>query len=509
MANGTSLDSAAQNTPVGSAFRSPARIAFLRTLVLVFLFATAAVYEAFSLSALSGLNVWSHLRTGIWILQNHGVPHSGLFSLYPDVPWIAHGWAFDLVLATAYKALGLRALPVLLMVFKVALALTLFWLARGSRQIFWIPVLLAGVAQYALPALQLEPTLCSILLCAITLAILFHVRRKGDAHSLFWLPLLFAVWANFDTQFVYGLVALVLLLAVVVVEAIFRRCGVLWFAGQPAISLGMMAGLAAASLLATLLTPYTYEMYGVALKIFSRSVLLPYLPELNAIRFRRPQDYALLLLTMVAFFSLGRRRSRDIFAFALIVVASIFSFPTQRHSWLVVVTSVAVIGQALSAAPAESVRESVRLWRLENLVTAGLVLLALLVAVITRVPARYDALLAKVGRTLPVKACNYIRDQHLPGPLFNSYDWGGFLTWYLPEFEVVIDARNDLFGDEINLRYFKITHGEIPLSGDFHFVYARTILLERDAPMAVALSATPQFKAVYRDDLTMVLIPQN
>ena len=108
-----------------------------------------------------------------------------------------------------------------------------------------------------------------------------------------------------------------------------------------------------------------------------------------------------------------------------------------------------------------------------------------------------------------MRACDYIRENHLPGPLFNAYEWGSFLTWYLPEQAVAIDARNDLYGDEINLRYFKLTHAEIPLSGDVGFVYARTILLPRNSPMAVALSAAPKFKVMYSDDLATVLVPQN
>jgi hypothetical protein len=477
-------------------------------LVLVLLITSAAAYEGVSLSALNGMDVWSHLSTGIWILQNYAVPHNGLFSQYPDLPWMAHSWGFDVLLASAYKVMGLRALPALLMVFKVALALTFFLLARGSRQNFWAPVSLAALAQYAISGLQLQPVLCSILLCAIELALLFHARRTGNARPLLWLPLLLAIWGNLDIRFVYGVLVLGLLLAAVVVEEVCRRCRVVWLTGQtPAIPLARLGVLTAASLFATLLTPYTYDVYGTALKSFGRSALLAYLPELNAVGFRRPQDYALLLLTMAAFLSLGRRRSRDLFQFALMSVSAMLSFPAQRESWLVAVASVAVIAYALPFKRPRPAQEGVGRWRLDNLVTAGLVLLVLLVAV-SRIPSSRDALLTKVGRTLPVRACDYIRENHLPGPLFNAYEWGGFLTWYLPEYAVAIDARNDLYGDEINLRYFKLTHAEIPLSGDVSFVYARTILLQRNAPMAVALSAAPKFKIVYSDDLATVLTPQ-
>ncbi len=149
------------------------------------------------------------------------------------------------------------------------------------------------------------------------------------------------------------------------------------------------------------------------------------------------------------------------------------------------------------------------MWKMQNLVTAGLVPVVLVVAMISRIPSSREALLTRVGRSLPVRACDYIRENHLPGPLFNAYEWGSFLTWYLPEHAVVIDARNDLYGDEINLRYFKLTHAEIPLSRDVNFVYARMIFLQRTSPMAVALSAAPKFKVVYQDDLATVLVPQN
>ncbi len=84
----TSVGSTPQQATVGNAFRDLMSNTSVQLLALVFLFTTTAVYEAFDLSALAGMDVWSHLRTGIWILQNHAVPRNGLFSQYPDFP----GW---------------------------------------------------------------------------------------------------------------------------------------------------------------------------------------------------------------------------------------------------------------------------------------------------------------------------------------------------------------------------------------------------------------------------------
>src|SRR5271169_1438158 len=104
----------------------------IRVLALLVLLTGAPVWEALRISAFSNGDIWWHLRSGLWILQNHSVPRSGLFSQYADRPWVASSWAFEVLLAAAYKVLGLKAIPVLLMAFKLALAAVTFLLARGG-----------------------------------------------------------------------------------------------------------------------------------------------------------------------------------------------------------------------------------------------------------------------------------------------------------------------------------------------------------------------------------------
>ena len=83
------------------------------------------------------------------------------------------------------------------------------------------------------------------------------------------------------------------------------------------------------------------------------------------------------------------------------------------------------------------------------------------------------------------------------------------MTWYLPGYPVAIDGRRDLYGEEINHRYFPVTNAEVPLNTDPDFRSAQTILLPAGSPMAEALATIPDFKMVYRDDLAMVLVRQN
>jgi hypothetical protein len=479
----------------------------VRVFVLLLLFTSAALREAAHLTSLADTDIWWHLRTGLWILQNHTVPHAGLFSQSSNLPWSAFSWGYEVLAATAYKLAGLRAIPVLLMGFKVALAGMTFLLARGSRETFWIGVLLSAVAQYAIPDLQPRPILCSIVLFAIELALLMRSRRTGSARSLYWLPLLFVAWANLHLQFMNGLLVLALFFMAALTEEVCRRNGATWVDGHAqALPLSKAGAVVGASFVATFLTPSSYHSYQLALKNASSTFLFASNPELHSLSFRRPEDYALLLLAMAAFLSLGRQRSRDLFKLSLMIVCMMFAFRIQRDTWFVVLPSIAVIGEAVRAASPAALRPDNSLaWDREKLTTAVLVLLVFLVATV-RGTLSQEALLKKVGEKFPLRACQFIRDSHLPGPLFNEYEWGGFLIWYLPEYPVAMDDRQDLYGDETTERYLKVNAARAPSDAAPGFAQASTVLLKKSSGMAIALSEDPNFEVAYTDGLSTILL---
>ena len=228
------------------------------------------------------------------------------------------------------KLIGLRAVPLTLMALKVALAVSAFLLARGSRQNFWLAVSLAIAAQCALLDLRPLPNLCSLVLFAIELALLFQSRRTGNARSLFWLPLLFVFWANLHLQFVYGLFVLGLFFAAALTRGDLPpfRPNLVWH-DAPALPLGTIGAVAARLLVvATLLSPYSYHIYEAVVKNASPAA---YIAEHHAMNFRHPQHYVLLLLAMAAFLALGRRRSRDLFKITLMIASAVVCVSYARR----------------------------------------------------------------------------------------------------------------------------------------------------------------------------------
>jgi hypothetical protein len=478
--------------------------------VWALLFTVAATYEAVHAAAIGNHDIWWHLRTGLWILQNHAVPHEGLFSQEAARPWVATSWGFDVLAGAIYKLLGLRTLSVLLMAFRVGIALVSFLLAYIDRRNFWGAVLLSAIAQYAIADIQPLPGTFSLLFFAAELGLLLHSRRWGQIRTLYWLPLIFFVWANLHIQFINGLLLLALFLLAGAAESMLRRGGV---SSVPpgAVPLGKVAGVTAVSVLATLLTPYSYRVFVEAVQNSYSPLLFKYFGEMNPLSFRRPQDFVLALMIMGAFVVLGRQRSGDIFKLALLSITALLAFRIQRDGWLAVFAAVGILRDVLPQPARESALQgSGRTWKWQLPIITALVLV-ILAAAMARLPGS-AALAERMNRVFPRKACDFIRANHLPGPLFNDYAWGGFLIWYLPEYPVAMDSRYTLYGNEMTDNFFKTTAGTEPLERNPSFTRARTILLQRESSLAKALANLPvltsRYRMTYEDDLAVVYVPR-
>ena len=507
----------ALSTPANLRNSEPASVSagsvapLLRVLILTALFSAAAIYELVKLFALATPEVWLHLRTGLWILENRSIPHTGLFSQSSILPWIDSTWGFDMLLAVAYHLFGLRAIPIVLMVLKAALAVVTFLLARAGRINFWGAVVLSAIAQFVISSLQPLPYVFSILFFAIELWLLVRSRQTGKTKSLFWLPALFVLWANLHAQFVCGVLLLILFLISLLLEAGLRKSGMGWLSErlQP---VGIkQAGIATSlSILATLLNPYTFHVWSVFKSLYS-AVGFEHFSEMSSMNFRHPQQFALMLLVMMAFLSLGRRRRLEIFELLALFGATLIAFRIERDGWMAVLVAVSVLSEGLRFLPHAIASEGAVKIRWERPMSVALTVVAVSVACLLVPPA--PALMDKVSKNFPAKACDYIVANHLPPPLFNSYVWGGFLTWYMPQYPVTVDSRVELYGEETLSNYFDIVSGKELLESQPMVARARVLLLEKDSAISKALMNLPGLKAqyslAYEDEMAAVFVPKS
>jgi hypothetical protein len=472
-----------------------------RILALVCVLLAGSWYEAAHCASLLNPDIWFHLHTGEWILQNHAVPHRALFTRHADLEWVDPSWGFDLIVGVGAKFFGLRAIPLLLMSFKTALAIVTFFLAQGWRGKFWVAIGLTVAVQYICLDFPPQPAMISALFLALELCILLESRRSG-VRVLRWLPVLFLCWANLDVQFVNGLLVLGLYIAGCLVERVLRRFGLNGAGGDaPLSNLLLFTVLSAAT---TLVSPYFYRPYLTLLRTSIGAVGITVLDSLHSMNFRQPQHYALLVLTMAAFFTLGRQHSRDWFKIIMIVVCAAYTFHWQQDMWFAALPAVAIIADRFNRKPTRFEEEySRRPLRVERAVVAVLVIL-LFALTAANIPSQ-QVLLSKIEGTFPVKAADRIRQNHLPGPLYNTYAWGGFLIWYMPEYPVAIDGRIEMYGRGINDLFFETATALRPLDDDPTYNDSRTFLLKRESRLADRIMHLPGFRTIYSDALAVVM----
>ena len=231
---------------------------------------------------------------------------------------------------------------------------------------------------------------------------------------------------------------------------------------------------------------------------------VPYsmIQELAAFSFDGFTHYVFLLLVAAAFFAVGWRKKLDIFQLSLLVIASVIAFRTQRDAWFAAIAAVAFIADL-------SPRESAMTATLKIPELAGVgATVALFVLLVARNAGFTTRDLDRaISHEYPVNAVNFLRQNPLPGPLYNDLDWGGFLIWYLPQYPVVVDGRNDLYGDEIDLRTYNSTQGE-SYTSDPYLNESRLVILPKKDPLANLLTIDSRFRVIYQDTLAVVFIRQ-
>jgi hypothetical protein len=481
------------------------RLRWLQMLTLAGLLVTVGVI-AFNLKfSVLDLDIWWHLKAGDWMVQHVAVPHNGLFTwTAADRPWVAYSWGYEVLLSRAYAWFGLVGIGVYGTLLTLGVAYSIFWMLRRLSGQFWLACILAVVACSAfLFNLMPRPVFCSMMLFCVTLTLVLEANRTGHVQLLYWLPLIFVVWANLHIQFIYGLFVVGLLLAVNLAQRLAASSG--WtpaWLQAPTLPPATLAIVFAACVIATCIGPYSFHLYGVILQ-YSRATF-PYrmIRELQPLNFRAYSHFVQLLLMAFAFFAVGRQRRVDAFKLLLLSVAGVVAFRTMRDAWFICIPAAACIADTV-AGTAE--READETW-LQKLAVAGVVAISLVVfARSTDFNTR--GLDRAISSFLPVNAVNYLRQHPAPGPVYNTLDWGGFLIWYMPDHPVAIDGRTDLYGDDLEQLFFNTANGAPSYAEDPYLNQAGVVILQKSNNLVSLLQSDARFQLVYQDGLAAVFVP--
>jgi hypothetical protein len=452
------------------------------------------------------LDNWWHLKVGDWILQNQAFPHTGIFSATAaNRPWAAYSWGYEILLSLSYKWQDILGMSIFGTVLTLLVAASVYRMTRRLSGRFWMACLIAtATCSVFLFTVCPRPVYFSMMLFTAELTLILEANRSGRIQKLYWLPLIFFFWANLHIQFVYGLAVIGLMAGVNLAQRLAVKAG--WepeYLSAPTLPLGPLLAIAGSCILAVCISPYSYHLYEIVYGYASAKIPYKMIRELQPIAFQSPSQYLQLLLTGVAFFAAGRKKHIDLFKFALLILATVIGYRMMRDAWFICIVAAACLAdfpvKEEDTQPSET-------WYEWSALAVVLVVAGLLFARDTNF--HRAGLDAQISRLFPVDAAKYLRRHPAPGPLYNAFDWGGFLIWYTPEYPVAIDGRTDLYGDDLDARFLETGSGEDSYLTDPYLNGAGIILLQREMPLTAVLYRDQRFLNIYEDKLAVIFIRQ-
>jgi hypothetical protein len=383
---------------------------------------------------LSNTDTYFHLRfgheflTGSWSLRD-----PGSVTAFGTAEWVPTQWLPQLVMAQMEDWFGLAGVAWLSGLLYIALALTLWTVARRYAS----PIAAAPVTAVAIiaasPGMSMRPQVLSYLLIAVTTAAWLQTRRDGKVR--WWLVPLTWVWAMLHGMWPLGIIIGLVAVVGLALDRAVTRSQWLCLAAIPVLS-----GIAAA------LTPVGPRLYAAVLEVSSRS---QYFAEWQPPRFTDGNSIALLVLFAVVVIRLARRPSvLGWTELLLLLLAGGFAVYSNRTVFVAAVMIVpfaaAAIQEVLGNRPPVS-----RLERASVLAAAG-VCLAVLAVLVPRTadqppgPPTYPDWLSALDE-LPAGTS-----------VLNDWGEGGYLMWRYPELNFVMNGYGDIFTDSEIARNYQM-----------------------------------------------------
>jgi hypothetical protein len=475
----------------------------IRRCLLLTVFFSIPAWLCFNKTSVVDADIWWHLRTGQWIAEHHSVPFTDWFSSYGTGKfWAAYSWLFEIVVNQLFRQFGLIALVIYVYVLMLAITITFFLLVRLFEKRRAQSILIAGAGVLALAQMRTpRPWLFTILFFAIELYVLVRVRRSHHYRHLFYLAPLFTLWANLHIQFVYGLAVLGLAALEGPLDRLIKRRTSQETTDCP-VPFSKMSVVLAACVLASFVNPYHVRIYAVILDTMRQGGLYQLISELAAPDFRSLSEWLVLALTMGAVFALGRRPQLASFWYLLLAISVFVAFRAKRDVWMVITVAIALIPMSVNATV---VRGADHISRAQAA--------AVLVACVVLLPVAFalsgvsnQTLQIAVAKEYPVKACEFVEKGGFSGPLYNHFDWGGYLIWRLPNLPVSIDGRSNVHDSERIRRSAEVWNGHSGWASNPELTAARLIIAQKNLPLTQLLRTDPRFQITYEDDLSVVFV---
>jgi hypothetical protein len=469
-----------------------------------------------SVKLLGDAGIGWHIRTGQLILTTHTIPRVDPFSSQLRLPWIAWEWLYDVIVGRLEVSAGLNG-PVWFTAAAIATvfaALFRLLVKRGTDFLVALILTLLAMAASMIHFLA-RPHVLSWLFALIWFGILDSAEsgtRKSN-RRLWLLPFLMVIWVNAHGGFLLGFVLLAIFwlgalwtrlrLKESRIEEAFQKIA----AGRRVRDLTLV-GLASA--VASLVNPYGWHLQEHIYSYLTNRFFMDHIEEFQSPNFHGIAQRCFLVLLLIAVATLamnGRKlRASEVLPLLFAVYAGLYA---SRNIPIASILLALIVGPLIPP-----LRNTAFLRRMAGV---DFTLRGHLWPIVTTIAAFGIAINGgHIGSTIlmdahfdphrmPVDAVSFVERAAIRGPIFSPDYWGGYLIYRLyPRNTVSIDDRHDFYGEFLLRSYLTTMHVE---PGWNHLLESQSCLvLPGKAALTEILRKTPEWKAVYADEVATVFI---
>ena len=469
-------------------------------------------------------DVWWHLKTGQYIVQNFSVPHTDIYSQFAaNRPWIDMQWFFQAAAFLLYSLGGFAGL----ILFKALLLVLMFWLIfkavdGTAKAIIAMPaVFLAALCLWERALLR--PEILSFFYLGLFLCVLHVYKYRGKETNIkiiYVLPLVQLFWVNSHALFVLGIL---LVWSYIAGESIERR-----IEGDRFRHL-LIAGVLV--VLVSLVSPYGYQGFIFPFTLFTRingsreifSSIGEFQPPFsyfcqNSTIFY----YKLLLVFSGAALLLNLRR----LSLAHLVSYSVFlylSLLARRNIPFFALVCLPIVVENLSQVFQRLPLHTGFATRLQTRYATGLgfglaaIVFSLAIIDVAggapRLRGDGDRRLALTPAQFkyPAQAAEFVIRAGIKGNIFNDLQSGNYLVWaFYPERKVFLDGRLEVHSPDFYAQYLRLLADPRiwpALAKKYDINYALFSHVDSDTDrLLVYLSGDHDWRLVFFDDVSVVFV---
>jgi len=453
-----------------------------------------------------------HIRAGELMLKSGTILHSDPFSfLRPQLPWTAHEWLSEIIMALCHHVAGL---PGVVLLFALVIAFTtkkLFaMLLKKGHGILATAVLVIIFIVAAQVHWLARPHIFSLLFLLYWFDTL-EKMQEGKNVTAWFLPASMLLWVNLHGGYIAGIFLLFLYLAGNLALFVTDRPEWdLWGRERSR----LITKLIGWSLVAASINPAGYKILIFPFKLAMDKALIDYVSEFQSPNFHEPLMLKYLLLAQVAIFAYSRRRLLPVHIFIIIFFMNM-TLCSARYSPLLALFLITIMAEYSDFDLNASFPGIVRFLRNREATVSSVDRMARGITwpAITTIMVCILIMNGKISygfdpKTKPIAALEFLKKEHVSGNVFNNDEFGDLMIYSLSDsYKVFIDGRLDMYHAAGVLKeYFNILAFKAGWEDILKKYAIGWVFFDTNATFTRFLQTRPEWKLIYSDKVASIFV---